>query len=276
MSELKSIQKRYLYFVYRCEKEHRSPILSEIATEFGADKSNVNKMLAFLETQGYLSKKSRFYSLREKGRAALSPQAEQAEIACLWLRGSGFDEQTVRLEAFNMILALSPKTAAWAAAEGLFLFAAFRAGARARRELSAFAGAAWRASVLFLKPDGGSADGGGPRDCTAVLKSGRLYLELPSKALRPLLSEFGAGSARGGPARFCYRPRGADGWREAAFVRNRRRIPLDETDISFAGGMLRAQVRVGLPDDVRREGAESAEADLLCTVWFDAVFLRDS
>jgi DNA-binding MarR family transcriptional regulator len=261
-----------LYHIHLCEREHRT--LSGIAAEFGMDKGNVSKLIAVLENRGFLSKNGRFYDLSEKGRAALSPQAEQAEIFCLWLRESGFDERSVRSEAFNMVLELTPKMAAWMASKELFLFTAFHAGARTRKDLTALSGTKWIASVLFSKPDGGKSMGDrGIKDCGVVLKSNRLYLEFTSKLIRHPPNA-GADSEKGRLSRFWYKPHGADEWREAVSKRNLWRIPLDETGISFDDGMLRARVRIRALAGERCGMSGNEEADMICTVKSDEIFFR--
>jgi DNA-binding MarR family transcriptional regulator len=275
VSELKNMQKRYLYHIHRCERENRT--LSGIVAAFGMDKGNVSKLLAVLEQQGFLNKEGRFYELSEKGRAALSPQAEQAEILCLWLRGSGFDERSVRGEAFNMVLGLTPRMAAWMVSAGLFLFAAFHAGARTQKELVALSGAGWMASILFLKPGGGKSMGNrGISDCRVALKSKRLYLEFASKRIRrsPEAGADSAGAEKGRLTRFWYKPRGADEWREVASGRNLWRVPLDETEISFDDGLLRARVRVRALAGERCGMSGNEEADMICTVKLDEFFFR--
>jgi Mn-dependent DtxR family transcriptional regulator len=268
--ELKVIQKKYLHYVYRYETD--GPKHFDPAADLGADRRSAGRMLASLAAQGFLHADGEVYRLSERGRAALSPQLGQAEIVRLWLRRSGFDKETVRREAFHMLLGLAPGMAAWLISEGLFWFVMLGAGAMTREGRSMFAGARWKVNVSLFKPDGSASMGGrGIRDCFVVLRSGRLYLEFHSRFMR--YPAGGGATVKGKLTRLWYRPCGSDLWREVVSRRSVWRIPLADTALSFEEGVLQARTRIRALAEEHCGMSGNEEADLVCTVWFDEIFL---
>jgi hypothetical protein len=264
---------QYLYYIdlYGGEKH----FLNAAAANFNTDKRAVNRIVASLAARGLVVKDGDAYALSETGRVALSPQAEQSDIVCLWLRRSGLDERIVRREAFNIVCDLMPEMAEWITAEGLFLFAISQKSAVSRREIASLSGTKWYTSVSFLKPKTGDKSMGqrGIKNAFVVLRSGRLYLEFSSRIFS-YMPEAGGEPARGKLSRFWYMQNGAEDWREVFPKRNLWRVPMDVMKVSFGDGMLQARLRIKALAEADC-GMPESEADLFCVVEFREKIFRD-
>jgi hypothetical protein len=231
-------------------------------------------MLVSLANLELLTGRDDAYVLTEKGRRCLSPQLEQSMIVALWLRRSRSNTWELQREAFDATLCLSPETASWAASEGLFRFALFQTGSAARKELSAFTGAKWHTSfnIMRVGAKGKSMGQRGIKSAFVVLRK-QLYLELTSQSFWYKAGP-GGDSVKGALSRLWYRKGGGDGeWSEVFPKRNLWSIPVSEMEFSFGEAIFRANVRIKvLAGD--QCGMAEREAELVCAVKFDEIFLE--
>jgi Mn-dependent DtxR family transcriptional regulator len=263
--ELKDIHKRYLHQVYWYGNEAR--FVANAADSLGIDRRKANSIFNSLAEMGFLAHDGSVCVLSEKGRAGLSPQLEQSAIAALWLKDSGMDERRVRKEAFDLILSLSPRMAAWLCAEWLFMYA-LQTGPGRRRGMAQFSGARWPAALNVQKHHGRGRSMGqkGIKEASVVLRAGRLYLELTSKMFRHT-PESGGASAKGKLTKLLYRSAESPGdWQEVIPRRNVWQIPLDAMRLEFREATITAVTSVLASAGENCGMPENSAAELVCLI----------